>query len=62
MALDTSALSSLAGSLEELVRRLGELSVAVDEDDEVGVELREVERQLQTASRRLDKAARRARA
>ena len=60
MALDVGSLSSLSGSLEELVDRLGQLARAVDEEDDVGVELREVERQLQTAARRLAKAARRA--
>ena len=60
MALDVGSLSSLSGSLEELVERLGHLARAVDEEDDVGVELREVERQLQTAARRLAKAARRA--
>ena len=60
MALDVGSLSSLSGSLEELVERLGQLAGSVDEEDDVGVELREVERQLQTAARRLAKAARRA--
>ena len=35
---------------------LAELAADVGEDDEIGIELREVERQLHTASRRLTKA------
>jgi hypothetical protein len=59
MPLDASALDSLSTSLEDLVIRLAELSEDIDEDDEIGIELREVERQLHTASRRLAKATRR---
>ena len=59
MALDTSALGSLSLSLDELVDRLSRLAAGVDEDEEIGSELREVERQLNTASRRLTKALRR---
>ncbi len=56
MPLDVSALGSLSTTLEELVQRLAELAADVGEDDEIGIELREVERQLHTASRRLTKA------
>ncbi len=60
VSLDVSALGSIATSLDELVRRLHEVGGELSEDDEVGAELREVERQLIMASRRLEKAARRA--
>ncbi len=60
MKIDVSALGSITLSLEELIDRLQQITRNVHEDDEVGAELREVERQLQTASRRLDKAMRRA--
>lgn len=60
MALDVSALASLNASIADLVDRLGRLSANLDDEDEVGAELREIERQLQTASRRLTKAVRRA--
>lgn len=39
--------------------RLRELATDTHEDDEIGSELREVERQLDMASRRLQKALRR---
>lgn len=60
MALDINALSSMNSSLEDLVGRLARLSTNLDDEDEIGVELREIERQLQTAQRRLTKAVRRA--
>ncbi len=60
MSLDVSALGSISTSLDELVDRLRLVSSELSEDDEVGAELREVERQLIMASRRLEKAARRA--
>lgn len=60
MAIDVSALGSISLTLEEIVERLRDLSRNVDDDDEVGSELKEVERQLHMASRRLEKAMRRA--
>jgi len=57
--LDTSALGSVSLSLEDLLNRLRELATETHEDDEIGSELREVERQLDMASRRLQKALRR---
>ena len=59
MPLDTSALGSVSLSLEDLLMRLRELATDTNEDDEIGSELREVERQLDMASRRLQKAVRR---
>ena len=59
MPLDTSALGSVSMSLEDLLMRLRELATDTNEDDEIGSELREVERQLDMASRRLQKAVRR---
>ncbi|MBV9661647.1 MAG: hypothetical protein JO337_10870 [Acidimicrobiales bacterium] len=48
-------LSSVATRLDELVGRVTEIAdrLAVDERDQVGPELFEVERTLRTASRRL---------
>lgn len=60
MAIDVSALGSVTLSLEELVDRLRDISRDLDDDDEVGSELKEVERQLHTSLRRLEKAMRRA--
>lgn len=60
MSVDVSALGSIARSLEELVERLRDVSRDVDEEDEVGSELREIERQLDMSSRRLQKTTRRA--
>ena len=58
--IDQSALSSLAASLEEVTTRLGEVARAADGEDEgAQQEVLEVERQLQTAGRRLDKVLRR---
>lgn len=59
MPINASALGSLSLTLQEMVDRLGELAAGVGDDDEIGGELREVQRQLHTASRRLDKAVRR---
>ncbi len=59
MPLDTSALGSVSLSLEDLLTRLRELAGDTHEDDEIANELREVERQLNMASRRLQKALRR---
>lgn len=59
MPLDTSALGSVSLSLEDLLMRLRELASDTHEDDEIASELREVERQLDMASRRLQKALRR---
>ncbi len=56
MPLDVNALESLSASLDDLVRRLGSIAREAGDDEEIGVELREVERQLETASRRLVKA------
>ncbi len=60
MSINLSALHSLNASLEELLTRLAELSRDAGEDDDIGLELREVERQVHTASRRLAKALHRA--
>ncbi len=59
MPLDSSALGSVSLSLEDLLHRLRDLAAETNEDDEIASELREVERQLDTASRRLQKALRR---
>ena len=61
MTIDKTALSSLAASLDELTRRLAELSSTAEEDDDDRSELNEIERQLQTAARRLDKVVHRSR-
>jgi uncharacterized protein Yka (UPF0111/DUF47 family) len=57
--LDSSALGSVSLSLEDLLHRLRDLAAETHEDDEIASELREVERQLDMASRRLQKALRR---
>ncbi len=59
LALDGSALGSISATLDELVDRIGRLAADADAEDEALVELREVERQLQTAGRRLTKIVRR---
>ncbi len=59
VALNSSALESLALSLRDMVDRLHDLASEVQEDDDIGSELREVQRQLHMASRRLDKSLRR---
>ncbi len=59
LALDGNALGSISATLDELVDRIGKLADAAGAEDEALVELREVERQLQTAGRRLTKIVRR---
>lgn len=59
MPLDKSTLSSLSASLNDLTNRLGEVARTAGEDDDALTELLEVERQLQTATRRLEKILRR---
>lgn len=59
MGLDANALGSISSSLDELVRRIGNLATEAQDDDDALSELREVERQLQTSSRRLTKIVRR---
>ena len=59
MALDGNALSSISATLDELVKRIASLAQDADADDEALIELREVERQLQTSARRLTKIVRR---
>ena len=58
MAIDYHVLSSLAATLDDIVNRLGEQARAAGEHDEAAIDLQEVERQLMTASRRLNKVAR----
>lgn len=60
MPIDSTALSSLSASLDDITRRIGQLAAEADEDDDDRGELIEVERQLETASRRLDKLLRQA--
>lgn len=55
----TSSLSSVASSLDDLVRRVRATAEALGPEDDVGAELIEVERQLQAAVRRLSKLTRR---
>lgn len=59
MSLDKSTLSSLSASLSDLTSRLGDVAREAGSDDEALIELLEVERQLQTAGRRLEKILRR---
>ncbi len=59
MPVDTSALSSLSSSLEDLITRLGQIA-AVGGEDEIVPDLLEVERQLTMSHRRLEKALRQA--
>lgn len=61
MSIDYTALSSLATSLEDLTIRIGAIAAAGNEDDDEQLDLLEVERQLQTTSRRLEKIVRRSR-
>ncbi len=61
MPVDVSALGSIHSSLDDVIDRLRQQTVGLDDDDEIGTELREVHRQLITATRRLEKAQRRAR-
>ncbi|MEM9561235.1 MAG: hypothetical protein AAGA93_01370 [Actinomycetota bacterium] len=60
MPIDATALSSLSATLDDLTSRLGQLAAQADEDDDERGELLEVERQLLTANRRLEKLLRRA--
>ncbi len=60
MPIDTTALSSISATLDDLTNRLGQLAREANEEDEDRGELLEVERQLQIAGRRLDKLLRRA--
>ena len=59
MTVPLSALSSVASSLDDLVRRVKATADELGPDDDVGAELLEVERQLQAAVRRLSKLSRR---
>lgn len=59
MALDGNALGSISYSLDDLIERIGQLADIADSEDEALIELREVERQLQTSARRLSKIVRR---
>lgn len=59
MPLDNNALSSLAASLDDLTNRLGEVARQAGDDDDALIDVLEVERQLQTACRRLTKILRR---
>ena len=58
MAIDHSALSSLSTSLDDLTGRIGALAAQADTDEPGAIDLVEVERQLLTASRRLQKLVR----
>jgi uncharacterized protein YgfB (UPF0149 family) len=55
MALDHTALSSLAATLGEVTDRLAAMAHGLHDDDDDRGELREIERQLQTVNRRLAK-------
>ncbi|MEM7272924.1 MAG: hypothetical protein AAF547_07605 [Actinomycetota bacterium] len=55
MPLDNNALSSLSASLDDLTARLGGVARDADVEDDAVLEVLEVERQLQTAGRRLEK-------
>lgn len=59
MPLDKTTLSSLSASLSDLTVRLGDVAREAGSDDEALIELLEVERQLETAGRRLEKILRR---
>ncbi len=59
MPLDQNALSSLSASLDDLTTRLGEVARQAGDDDDALIDVLEVERQLQTAGRRLTKILRR---
>lgn len=59
MPLDKSTLSSLSASLNDLTIRLGDVARDAGDNDDALIELLEVERQLQTATRRLEKILRR---
>ncbi len=55
MPLDKNALSSLSASLTDLTTRLGDVAREADGDEDTLIDVLEVERQLQTAGRRLEK-------
>lgn len=59
MTLDVNALDSISATLSELTGRISQLIEASDDDEDALAELREVERQLQTSTRRLVKIVRR---
>lgn len=59
MTLDRNALSSLSASLGDLTTRLGEVARQAGEDEDSVMEVLEVERQLSTAGRRLEKVVHR---
>ena len=61
MTLDVNALDSISATLQELTDRIGQLVEASNDDEDALAELREVERQLQTSTRRLAKIVRRVR-
>ncbi len=62
MSLDPHALTSIASSLEDITNRLAHITkgMSADDDDAI-IELNEVQRQLTTASRRLEKVVHRQR-
>ena len=57
--LDANALGSISSTLDDLIDRIGQLADGADADDDALVELREVERQLDTSARRLTKIVQR---
>ena len=59
MPLDKNTLGSLSATLSDLTSRIGEVARSAGSDDEALIELLEVERQLETAGRRLEKILRR---
>lgn len=61
MSLDLSALGSIQLTLDDVLERLASVTADLHDDDPISSELHEVERQLSTAARRLEKAARSAR-
>ncbi len=62
MTLDSHALTSIASSLEDITSRLAVITKGLSpDDDDAIIELGEVQRQLTTAGRRLDKVVHRQR-
>jgi hypothetical protein len=61
VAIDYHLLSSLSATLDDVVRRIGELARTAGDDDDAAIDLQEIERQLTTAGRRLNKVVRRQR-
>ena len=59
MGLDVNALDSMSATLHELTDRISHLLADTNEEDDAVAELREVERQLQSSTRRLTKIVRR---